>query len=311
MSPTGNASSAFGIGSGAFAGFGSKTPKTTGGNPFEASLSAAVATAKTAAEKLGKDKSTAAPSPAPVNISTRTVQKGTKTLSTASTKGHLLSHKWVFWFRPPITKAHGFIEYEKTLHPMACVSTVEEFWTVYRHLKRPSELPAVSDYHLFKDGIRPIWEDDINKQGGKWVVRLKKGVADRYWEELLMAMVGGQFDSQDMSDVCGVVLSVRNGEDIISIWTKENGNRVLKIRYVLFRPFTYQGRKSNLTFDGREIMKKALNFPPGTIIDWKSHNDSLQQRAAAEETRREKAAARAEHSDKRGGLKPDSQRQSQ
>ena len=64
---------------------------------------------------------------------------------------------------------------------------------MYSHLKRPSALPTVSDYHFFKDGIRPVWEDDENKHGGKWIMRLKKGVADRYWEELLLAMVGDQF----------------------------------------------------------------------------------------------------------------------
>lgn len=62
-------------------------------------------------------------------------------------------------------------------------------------------------------------------------MRLKKGVADRYWEDLLLAVIGDQFgDASD--EVCGVVLSVRNGEDILSIWARDDGQRVLKIRYV-------------------------------------------------------------------------------
>ncbi|KAI9716634.1 MAG: glucose repression mediator protein [Chrysothrix sp. TS-e1954] len=36
--------------------------------------------------------------------------------------------------------------------------------------KHPSALPIVSDYHFFKDGIRPVWEDDENKKGGKWII---------------------------------------------------------------------------------------------------------------------------------------------
>jgi translation initiation factor 4E len=90
-------------------------------------------------------------------------------------------------------------------------------------------LPPVTDLHLFKKDIRPIWEDEVNKKGGKWVVRLKKGVADRYWEDLQMALIGDQFgDSADV--VCGAVISVRNGEDILSIWTRLDGSRVLKVR---------------------------------------------------------------------------------
>lgn len=104
---------------------------------------------------------------------------------------------------------------------------------VYQHLKRPSTLPLVSDYHLFKRGIRPIWEDEENKKGGKWIVRLKKGVADRYWEDLLFAIIGDQF-GEASDEVCGAVLSVRNGEDILSIWARTDGGRVLKIRYAFF-----------------------------------------------------------------------------
>lgn len=147
----------------------------------------------------------------------------------AASKAHTLKDAWSFWYRPPISKAHGFIEYENTLHGVATVHTVEEFWEIYSHLKRPSTLPVVSDYHLFKKDIRPIWEDDVNRKGGKWVVRMKKGVADRYWEDLLLSLIGDQFGDAG-EDVCGAVLSMRNGEDILSIWTRTAGGRVLKIR---------------------------------------------------------------------------------
>jgi translation initiation factor 4E len=111
------------------------------------------------------------------------------------------------------------------------MSTAQEFWKVFVHLKRPSMLPVVSDYHLFKEGIRPVWEDESNKRGGKWIIRLKKGVADRYWESLQMAMIGNQF-AEAADEVCGAVISMRSGEDVISIWTKNDGGRNIKIRYV-------------------------------------------------------------------------------
>lgn len=96
-------------------------------------------------------------------------------------------------------------------------------------MKRPSLLPSVSDYHIFKKGIRPVWEDEANKRGGKWIVRLKKGVADRYWEDLLLAMIGDQF-AEAGDEVCGAVLSVRGGEDVLSVWTRIDGGRNIKIR---------------------------------------------------------------------------------
>jgi len=109
------------------------------------------------------------------------------------------------------------------------MSTVENFFDVYRCMKKPSRLPTVSDWHFFKDGIRPFWEDEENKKGGKWIIRVKKGVADRYWEDLLFALVGEQFGEAG-EEVCGAVVSARNGEDVFSIWTKNDGGRNVKIR---------------------------------------------------------------------------------
>lgn len=109
------------------------------------------------------------------------------------------------------------------------IGTAQEFWKVYSHLKHPSALPVVSDYHFFKGGIRPVWEDDENKKGGKWVVRFKKGVMDRYWDDLLLAAVGDQF-AEAGEEVCGMVVSVRSGEDVLSVWTKNDGGRNIKIR---------------------------------------------------------------------------------
>lgn len=202
-----------------------KTPKTPG-NPFEMAMGSVGGGSKTpSAEKSSKEASKSGNDDSNASFHTALSHQ-------QQPDAHPLSDSWVFWTRPPISKAHGYIAYEKTLHPMAKCSTVEEFFTIYKSLKEPSKVPMMTDYHLFKNGIRPIWEDKENKEGGKWVLRLKKGVADRYWEEILFAAIGAQL-CDDSSQVNGVVLSVRNGEDVISIWTASTGGKVLKIRYVV------------------------------------------------------------------------------
>lgn len=214
-SPAAGASSAFGLGSGAFASFGSsaKTPKTPGSNTgFDFST------------KERKDKEVEA-----------IPDKAEEPSAEAPGSEHPLRNSWNLYYRPPANK---YSDYEKSTTKIATISTVESFWTVYSHLKYPSALPTVSDYHIFKDGIRPVWEDEANKRGGKWIVRLKKGVADRYWEDLLLAIIGDQF-LEAGDEVCGAVLSVRSGEDVLSVWTKIDGGRNIKIRQVhlsLIRP---------------------------------------------------------------------------
>ncbi|KAJ5723622.1 Eukaryotic translation initiation factor [Penicillium malachiteum] len=242
-SPSTNASSAFGLGSGAFASFGA--PKTPGGS----------SDVKNPGEKR--------------DFSEQDEAARMKALVQASVPGpgeHPLKSTWIVWYRPPTPK---YSDYEKSTVPLASIFSVESFWAVYSHLKRPSQLPTVSDYHIFKKGIRPVWEDEANKRGGKWIVRLKKGVADRYWEDLLLAMVGDQF-AEAGDEVCGAVLSVRGGEDVLSVWTRIDGGRNIKIR---------------------ETIKRLLAFPADTNIVWKSHDDSIAQRSAIDQARQEKAAA--------------------
>ena len=35
---------------------------------------------------------------------------------------------------------------------------VEQFWRFYSHMVRPGDLTGHSDFHLFKEGIKPMWE---------------------------------------------------------------------------------------------------------------------------------------------------------
>ena len=114
--------------------------------------------------------------------------------------------------------------------------SVEGFFGIYDHLVKPHSLTSethVTDYHLFREGISPTWEDSKNRNGGKWIVRLRKveGLASLYWEDLIMALVGEQFGDVGVQ-VCGVVVSVRQHEDILSVWTQDSkdDDAIAKIR---------------------------------------------------------------------------------
>ena len=61
-----------------------------------------------------------------------------------------------------------------------------------------------------------VFQDEANKAGGKWIVRLKKGLASRCWENLILAMLGEQFMVGE--EICGAVISVR-----YQVGTKDGG----------------------------------------------------------------------------------------
>jgi translation initiation factor 4E len=49
------------------------------------------------------------------------------------------------------------------------------------------------DFYLFKEGIKPLWEDPSNIKGGKWVLNLEKRRRgpenDKFWLELVISFI--------------------------------------------------------------------------------------------------------------------------
>jgi translation initiation factor 4E len=142
-----------------------------------------------------------------------------------------LHSKWSFYYLRRNTGANFRKDYTESVEKIAGFNTVEHFWRIYDHLQKPNDLKGGNiDFHLFKNDILPAWEDNANKDGGKWLLRCKKGMASRYWEELVLAVIGEQFDVGH--EICGIVISMRHNEDRISIWNKtaDNQEALAKIR---------------------------------------------------------------------------------
>lgn len=111
-------------------------------------------------------------------------------------------------------------EYEAGLTVIGEFETVETFCRYFNWLKPPSKLERNSNYHLFKSGIKPMWEDEANANGGKWVLTMKQNpqLLDRCWMWLAMALIGEDLDEGD--EICGAVVSLRSKVDRIQLWTR-------------------------------------------------------------------------------------------
>eukprot|EP00794_Sanderia_malayensis_P011365 gene11365-12550_t len=166
---------------------------------------------------------------------------------------HKLQYPHAFWFSKRFSKSSAASNYESSIKLIGSFSTVEQFWAFYSYMVRPGDLPGNSNIHLFKHGIRPMWEDEANREGGKWILRLRKGLASRYWENLILAMLGEQFMVE--SELCGAVISLRFQDDIISVWNKNASDQVTIQRI-------------------RDTLRRILNLPQNTIMEYKAHSDS-------------------------------------
>ena len=155
--------------------------------------------------------------------------------------------------------------YENSIKIIATIKTVEDFWSCYDYLVRPNNLPTTTDYHFFREGIKPTWEDQHNCRGGKWIVRLRKGLASRYWEEVILALIGCQFTGIPDGEVCGAVVSIRYSEDIVSVWNKTANDREITERL-------------------RDAIKRILQLPSFVHMEYKPHETSLQDKSSFRNT---------------------------
>ncbi|KAJ3154963.1 hypothetical protein HDU86_004482 [Geranomyces michiganensis] len=160
---------------------------------------------------------------------------------------HPLQHRWTLWAdAPPTSSSSSFSSssfsspfsssfssnqppppkaaqhnWEANVKPVITFDTVEDLWGAVNNLKKGSELSPGANYHLFKDGVRPAWEDPSNIEGGKWVAvvpKTKRIELDAMWLNTILAVVGETFPESD--EICGVVMSIRVKQDRISLWTR-------------------------------------------------------------------------------------------
>ncbi|TKS85643.1 Methylcytosine dioxygenase TET1 [Collichthys lucidus] len=167
---------------------------------------------------------------------------------------HPLQNRWALWY----FKNDKSKSWTENLRLISKFDTVEDFWALYNHIQQPSKLGFGCDYCLFKDGIKPMWEDDRNKLGGRWLMTLNKqqrhNDLDRYWMETLLCLVGESFDEAS-EDVCGAVVNVRPKGDKIAIWTSN-----------------CQNRDAIMTIG--QLYKERLNIPIKAMIGYQSHDDT-------------------------------------
>ncbi|GJQ13323.1 hypothetical protein GpartN1_g5114.t1 [Galdieria partita] len=138
---------------------------------------------------------------------------------------HPLQFSWSLWYSSS-GKRLTFQSYEQSLKRVATFRTVEEFWGVFNHIPQPSQIAPKADFHIFKDGIEPKWEDPMNESGGVWQVSFRRDPSagneapiNDAWFHTVLAIVGDNFEPAESDDIRGIALAVRNKEYRLALWT--------------------------------------------------------------------------------------------
>ncbi len=154
--------------------------------------------------------------------------------------------------------------------------------SVQNNITPTSQLALKSDYHLFKKGIRPEWEDTQNKHGGKWAFQFKdKRVApiDELWLHVMLAAIGETLeDDEDDGEVMGVVVNVRKGFYRIGLWTRTVGKPIPG-----GPEGDVAGGRGRSAEKGKEVLmrlgrrfKEVLQLRESEQVEFSGHTDSAQ-----------------------------------
>jgi translation initiation factor 4E len=126
-----------------------------------------------------------------------------------------LRYTWSIW-EQIMQSSDKAAQYSDATHQVAQFSTVQDFWTLWNHLPQPSELleqkrmvreqpdglHVIDAIMIFRDNIRPEWEDKMNAQGGHFQFQLKPSVGggqvDEYWNNLVLGIIGATIEPANL-----------------------------------------------------------------------------------------------------------------
>jgi len=123
---------------------------------------------------------------------------------------------WVLW-EQVVPNESNKAKYADNTRKVTKITTLQDFWAIYNGIPQPSELleqkqimreqpngtsVAIDAIMIFKEGIAPEWEHPANASGGHFQIALKPNVGggqiDEFWNNLVLAMVGGTLEPRDI-----------------------------------------------------------------------------------------------------------------
>jgi len=126
-----------------------------------------------------------------------------------------LAYTWAVWEQ--LQSNNKSAQYSDATHKVEECSTVQSFWELYwKSVPQPSELldnkrmvrekpdgqQVIDAIMIFRENIRPEWEDTMNASGGHFQFQLKPSIGggqlDEYWNNLVLGMIGATIEPAAM-----------------------------------------------------------------------------------------------------------------
>lgn len=198
-------------------------------------------------------------------------------------KKHKLNDAWVLWYDYQEKKYNSNLNWSDNLQILGEIGDVETLWGIYEKIGNVQDLQMSSNLHFFRKGIKPMWEDSKNMNGGKWVLEIQiDQMNNSIWADTLMfcaseicmlkdmpapedkmkkVITETDLDRKMEGVVCGAVLSPRRHYFRISIWTSCKDARAKAVGQ-MWKKFLDIKDSSKISFRAHETAIKSSRDVP-------------------------------------------------
>jgi hypothetical protein len=128
-----------------------------------------------------------------------------------------LGTKWSFYIHLHNVSDWTFESYHKIME----INSVED--AILINDKIDIELIKKTIIFVMKDNIKPMWEDENNKNGGGFSFKVHNKTVEQVWKKIYYRLIGDSLttNTQVSKNICGISLSPKKSFCIIKIWMKD------------------------------------------------------------------------------------------
>lgn len=130
-----------------------------------------------------------------------------------------LEETFTLWFHSSSDQDWSIDSY----HEIFNFNTVDEFLTLLMAINTRPKMLLNGMFFIMRQGIKPTWEDPINKDGGVFTWKVEKEDVLPAWENMCMLLVTGAlheiFDTYGFN---GISISPKKTNNILKVWLSIN-----------------------------------------------------------------------------------------
>lgn len=127
---------------------------------------------------------------------------------------HKLENNWLMWIHYVYDNDWSINSY-KQIHSF---DTLEELIKLNNFLNN-NILSNLMVFYM-KNNIKPIWEDENNKDGGSFSYKISNNLLENVWKNLVYSLLGNTLsdDENILKNINGISISPKKNYCIIKIW---------------------------------------------------------------------------------------------